>query len=70
MTEATSNKEDILNNNTTISTKRELAPVWDDEDDETVVVNIKDATRLRKLRKTEEEAQVTGTEFQTRLQTQ
>ena len=69
MTETTSclsNIEEI----TTISTKRELAPVWDDEDDETVVVNIKDATRLRKLRKTEEEAQVTGTEFQTRLQTQ
>lgn len=35
-------------------------PVWEDEDDEEVQVNIAGRNRLRKLRQTEEETVVTG----------
>lgn len=36
-------------------------PVWEDEEDETVEVNIAGRNRLRKLRQTEEETVLTGT---------
>ncbi len=37
------------------------APVWADEDDEKVEVNIAGQDRLRKLRQTEEDASISGT---------
>lgn len=46
------------------------APVWEDSDDERLVISLAGATRLRKLRLTEAEDLVSGTEYSTRLRQQ
>lgn len=47
---------------------KEVASVaWEDEDDEAVTVDISARPRLRKLRETESDDEMPGTEFQTRL---
>ncbi len=43
---------------------------WHDEDDEDLEVNIQDRAALKKLRTREDEAVVTGTEYQDRLRQQ
>ena len=53
-----------------VSTKKRpssLVPAWEDEDDETINVDLDKVKRLRKLRTTEEETTVHGAEFQSRL---
>lgn len=45
-------------------------PAWVDEDDDSISVDIKNQKRLRKLRKTEDDATVSGLEFQNRLRSQ
>ncbi|KAL2271226.1 hypothetical protein VTJ83DRAFT_597 [Remersonia thermophila] len=48
----------------------EEAPAWQDSDDERLAVSLAGATRLRKLRQTEAEDVVTGTEYVRRLRQQ
>ncbi|EFQ26217.1 U3 small nucleolar RNA-associated protein [Colletotrichum graminicola] len=48
----------------------EGAPAWEDSDDERLTVSLATATRLRKLRLTEAEDVVSGTEYSRRLRTQ
>ncbi|EJD55028.1 WD40 repeat-like protein [Auricularia subglabra TFB-10046 SS5] len=43
---------------------------WVDEDDETLVVNVKDNKRLRKLRDAEDEEELPGTTYENRLRRQ
>ena len=38
-------------------------PAWVDKNDRNVRVNIEDVSRLRKLKKTEDEAEVEGAEY-------
>ena len=38
-------------------------PAWVDKNDKNVKVNIEDVSRLRKLKKTEDEADIEGAEF-------
>ena len=45
-------------------------PVWQDPDDEGVQINVANVSRLRKLRESESEAVLTGTEYQERLREQ
>ncbi|KAF9210218.1 U3 snoRNP protein [Podila verticillata] len=45
-------------------------PAWVDEDDKTLVVSLKSANRLKKLRKAEEEDTVTGVDYEQRLRRQ
>ncbi|KAJ4297204.1 U3 snoRNP protein [Collariella sp. IMI 366227] len=45
-------------------------PAWEDSDDERLTVSLAGATRLRKLRTTEAEDVVSGTEYATRLRQQ
>jgi len=45
-------------------------PAWIDEDDETLRIDIKDRKKLRKLRLTENDAEIDGTEFSDRLKAQ
>ena len=47
--------------------KEEEEGVWKDEDDEEVEVDLNEKSRLRKLKETEGETVVTGTEYQKRL---
>lgn len=47
-----------------------LTAAWVDDDDEDVQVNIEEQSRLRKLRRTEADAQIDGAELQKRLKTQ
>lgn len=47
-----------------------LVPAWTDEHDETIKVNIAAVSRLRKLRKTKTEAEVSGVEYSSRLREQ
>ncbi|KAL2127114.1 hypothetical protein VTI74DRAFT_11314 [Chaetomium olivicolor] len=49
---------------------REDAPAWEDSDDERLTVSLAGATRLRKLRTTEAEDVVSGTEYAKRLRQQ
>ncbi|EYB28037.1 hypothetical protein FG05_00485 [Fusarium graminearum] len=46
------------------------APAWEDSDDDRLAVSLAGATRLRKLRKTEAEDLVSGTEYSQRLRQQ
>ncbi|KAF4469758.1 UTP18 Possible U3 snoRNP involved in maturation of pre-18S rRNA [Fusarium albosuccineum] len=46
------------------------APVWEDSDDDRLAISLAGATRLRKLRKTEAEDLVNGTEYSRRLRQQ
>ncbi|EEU47890.1 uncharacterized protein NECHADRAFT_32036 [Fusarium vanettenii 77-13-4] len=46
------------------------APAWEDSDDERLVISLAGATRLRKLRLTEAEDLVSGTEYSRRLRQQ
>ncbi|CVK95199.1 related to UTP18 Possible U3 snoRNP protein involved in maturation of pre-18S rRNA [Fusarium proliferatum] len=46
------------------------APVWEDSDDDRLAISLAGATRLRKLRKTEAEDLVSGTEYSRRLRQQ
>ncbi|KAH8201136.1 hypothetical protein TruAng_004686 [Truncatella angustata] len=46
------------------------APAWEDSDDERLTVSLASATQLRKLRITEEDDVVTGTEYTRRLRQQ
>jgi len=48
----------------------EEAPAWEDSDDERLTVSLATATRLRKLRNTEAEDLVSGTEYARRLRQQ
>lgn len=48
----------------------EDAPAWEDSDDERLTVSLAGATRLRKLRNSEAEDVVTGTEYARRLRQQ
>jgi U3 small nucleolar RNA-associated protein 18 len=48
----------------------EEAPAWEDSDDERLTVSLARATRLRKLRQTEAEDVVSGTEYARRLRQQ
>ncbi|KAK4105538.1 WD40 repeat-like protein [Parathielavia hyrcaniae] len=48
----------------------EEAPAWEDSDDERLTVSLAGATRLRKLRQTEAEDVVSGTEYARRLRQQ
>eukprot|EP00112_Aurelia_sp_Birch-Aquarium-sp1_P006263 Seg1694.2 transcript_id=Seg1694.2/GoldUCD/mRNA.D3Y31 product="U3 small nucleolar RNA-associated protein 18" protein_id=Seg1694.2/GoldUCD/D3Y31 len=48
--------------------KRKVA--WTDEDDKTLRIDIKDEKRLRKLRKTEDDADIDGSEYEKRLRDQ
>lgn len=48
----------------------EAAPAWEDSDDERLTVSLAGATRLRKLRTTEAEDTVSGTEYARRLRQQ
>ncbi|KAK4136356.1 WD40 repeat-like protein [Trichocladium antarcticum] len=48
----------------------EETPAWEDSDDERLTVSLATATRLRKLRNTEAEDQVSGTEYARRLRQQ
>ncbi|KAK0731742.1 WD40-repeat-containing domain protein [Lasiosphaeris hirsuta] len=48
----------------------EAAPAWEDSDDERLMVSLAGATRLRKLRTTEAEDTVSGTEYARRLRQQ
>jgi U3 small nucleolar RNA-associated protein 18 len=48
----------------------EEAPAWEDSDDERLTVSLATATRLRKLRNTEAEDEVSGTEYARRLRQQ
>ena len=48
----------------------EEAPAWEDSDDERLTVSLAGATRLRKLRNTEAEDVVSGTEYARRLRQQ
>ncbi|KAL2139995.1 hypothetical protein VTI28DRAFT_4425 [Corynascus sepedonium] len=48
----------------------EEAPAWEDSDDERLTVSLAGATRLRKLRTTEAEDVVSGTEYARRLRQQ
>ncbi|KAH6853809.1 WD40-repeat-containing domain protein [Chaetomium sp. MPI-CAGE-AT-0009] len=50
--------------------KEEEAPAWEDSDDERLTVSLAGATRLRKLRNTEAEDVVSGTEYARRLRQQ
>ncbi|KAK3300428.1 WD40-repeat-containing domain protein [Chaetomium fimeti] len=50
--------------------KEEEAPAWEDSDDERLTVSLAGATRLRKLRHTEAEDVVSGTEYARRLRQQ
>ncbi|KAG0086098.1 U3 snoRNP protein [Podila epicladia] len=45
-------------------------PAWVDEDDKTLVVSLKSANRLKKLRKAEEEDTVSGVDYEQRLRRQ
>ncbi|GAB1310465.1 U3 snoRNP protein [Madurella fahalii] len=55
---------------TTKEEKSEDAPAWEDSDDERLTVSLAGATRLRKLRNSEAEDVVTGTEYARRLRQQ
>jgi hypothetical protein len=44
-----------------------LAPAWEDEDDEGVVVDLAGRNRLRKLRRAPDEDTVTGKDYEERL---
>ncbi|KAG5664020.1 hypothetical protein KAF25_006605 [Fusarium avenaceum] len=46
------------------------APVWEDSDDDRLAISLAGATRLRKLRQTEAEDLVSGTEYSRRLRQQ
>ncbi|KOS16681.1 putative U3 small nucleolar RNA-associated protein 18 [Escovopsis weberi] len=46
------------------------APVWEDSDDERLAISLADNTRLRKLRVTEAEDVISGTEYTRRLRQQ
>lgn len=50
--------------------QNEEAPAWEDSDDERLTVSLAAASRLRKLRQTEEEDVVNGTEYARRLRSQ
>jgi U3 small nucleolar RNA-associated protein 18 len=50
--------------------ENEEPPAWEDSDDERLTVSLAGATRLRKLRSTEAEDVVTGTEYARRLRQQ
>ena len=45
-------------------------PAWEDSDDERLTVSLRDNARLRKLRNTEMEDVITGTEYAKRLRRQ
>ncbi|KAF9410139.1 U3 snoRNP protein [Podila epigama] len=45
-------------------------PAWVDEDDETLVISLKSANRLKKLRKVEEEDTINGVDYEQRLRRQ
>lgn len=47
--------------------QKEVAPVWQDEDDENTEINISHKRRTRKLLKSEEEKSVNGVEYNKRL---
>ncbi|KXX77897.1 hypothetical protein MMYC01_205036 [Madurella mycetomatis] len=55
---------------TTKEESGEDAPAWEDSDDERLTVSLAGATRLRKLRNSEAEDVVTGTEYARRLRQQ
>ncbi|CAL1380917.1 unnamed protein product [Linum trigynum] len=48
----------------------ERKPVWVDEEEEATSINIAEVSRLRKLRKEEEESLISGSEYVSRLRTQ
>ena len=45
-------------------------PVWHDDDDQTLSIDVESVDRLRKLRKTEEESKLAGDEYSSRLRKQ
>ena len=47
--------------------KREIKAAWKDEEDEETLIDISKVSRLRKLIKSSEETEITGTEYQSRL---
>ncbi|KAJ6446057.1 WD domain, G-beta repeat containing protein [Purpureocillium lavendulum] len=51
-------------------TEQGEVPVWEDSDDERLAISLAKATRLRKLRKTEAEDVISGTEYSRRLRQQ
>ena len=47
--------------------KKSNAPAWVNKNDREVRVNILDVSRMRKLKKTEDEAEIDGAEYKSRL---
>jgi len=50
--------------------KIEMTPAWIDDDDDTLEINLTSINRTKKLRETEQEITLSGTEYEKRLRKQ
>jgi len=50
--------------------KIEMTPAWIDDDDDTLEINLTSINRTKKLRESEEEITLSGTEYEKRLRKQ
>ena len=65
-----SNTNDFNTDDKCTNDEKKKTPVWVDEDDEDTFVDISKVNRLKKIRASEEEKNISGNDFTRRLQEQ